>query len=253
MSSHQKALDVLAVAPHPDDAELFCGGTLAKLAALGYRVGVLDLTRGEKASRGSPELRAQEAAQASEVLGLAWRGNLGLPDCALAAEDVAQQQALTAELRRLRPEIVLAPWREDRHPDHRAASLLAKNACFLAGLVHWPSADQPVHRVRQILYYPLRTPVRPSFVVDIAAFAEQKARAIACHHSQVGPAAVAVGTLVGATLALPALAHRDGYWGAQVGCAAAEAFVCEEVVPVADPVALFRARAAAPQFTGEAP
>lgn len=246
-------LDILALAPHPDDAELFCGGLLAKMAHLGYRVGILDLTRGEKASRGTADQRAQEASRAAQVLGLAWRGNLGLPDCGLLGEDPMQILALVEQLRHLRPELVLAPWRQERHPDHRAAAQLAETACFLAGLANYPAADQTGHRVRQLLFYPMRVEARPSFVVDIAPFAEQKRRAIACHASQVGQAQSGDVPLVAATLALPALAHRDGYYGAQVGSAAAEPYISPAAVPVADPLALFRARFGAPHFFPEGP
>lgn len=247
-----QALDVLALAPHPDDAELFCGGLLARLAHQGYRVGILDLTRGEKASRGTPDQRALEAADAATVLGLAWRANLGLPDCGLVSEDSSQVLALVEQLRLTRPELVLAPWRDERHPDHCAASRLAERACFLAGLVHFPTPDQPAHRVGQLLFYPMRVEARPSFIVDIAEFASQKRRAIACHASQVGLAAPGL-ALVAAALALPALAHRDGYYGAQVGSAAGEPYISPAALAVADPVALFRNRPGAPHFFPDSP
>ena len=246
-------LDILALAPHPDDAELFCGGLLAKMAHLGYRVGILDLTRGEKASRGTADQRAQEASRAAQVLGLAWRGNLGLPDCGLQADDPAQTLALVEQLRLLRPELVLAPWHQERHPDHRAASQLAERACFLAGLANYPMPDQPLHRVRQLLFYPMRVEARPSFLVDIAPFADQKRRAIACHASQIGQPQEGEVPLVAASLALPALAHRDGYYGAQLGSTAAEPYISPAALPVADPLALYRARAGAPHFFPDGP
>lgn len=240
-------LDVLALAPHPDDAELFCGGLLARLAAAGYRVGVLDLTQGERASRGSTDQRQREAQAATDVLGLAYRGNLALPDGGLRGDDPAQILAIAEELRRLRPELLLAPWREERHPDHRAAAQLAESAAFLAGLVNYPASGSPAHKVLQLLYYPQRVEVRPSFVVDIADFAAQKALAIACHASQVGveqePLAEGeLAPLVSSALALPALRARDAYYGAQVGSAAGEPYLCAEALPVADPLALFRGR-----------
>lgn len=239
------ALDVLALAPHPDDAELFCGGLLARLVGLGYRVGVTDLTRGERASRGTPAQRLREAEAAARVLGLAYRGNLGLADGGLRGDDPEQRQAIVAELRRLRPQLLLAPWREERHPDHRAAGLLAESAAFLAGLANYPAPGQLAHRVLQVLFYPQRVEARPSFVVDIADVAAQKARAIACHASQVAAAPSAAPTdapLIGSALALAALQARDAYFGAQVGSTAGEPYVCAEAVPVADPLALFRAR-----------
>ncbi|MBI5611082.1 MAG: bacillithiol biosynthesis deacetylase BshB1, partial [Deltaproteobacteria bacterium] len=229
-------LEVLVIAPHPDDAELFCGGLLAKLGAQGYRCGVLDLTRGERASRGTPALRQQEAEAAAQVLGLHWRGNLGLPDAGLDGASDTQVQALVEQLRVIRPELVLAPWRHERHPDHVAASQLAKRAVFLCGLRNWPTPDQLAHTVTQLLYYPMRSQTRPSFVVDIAEFAEIKARAVACHASQVGPGAA--GTLVGSPASQVALQHRDGWFGAFVGCAAGEPYLLDGPLPVADPLAL---------------
>ncbi len=246
-------LDILAIAPHPDDAELFCGGLLAKMAQLGYRVGILDLTRGEKASRGTADLRAQEASRAAQVLGVAWRGNLGLPDCGLLGDDPTQTLALVEQLRLLRPELVLAPWQQERHPDHRAAAQLADRACFLAGLRNFPQPDQPLHRIRQLLFYPMRVEARPSFVVDIEPFAELKRQAIACHASQVGQPQQGAVPLVAASLALPALAHRDGYYGAQIGSAAGEPYISPAALSVADPLALFRGRPGVPHFFPEGP
>ncbi len=244
-----QTLEILVIAPHPDDAELFCGGLLAKLSARGYRCGVLDLTCGERASNGSPAVRQQEAEAAARVLGLRWRGNLGLPDGGLDAGDAAQVQALVGQLRELRPELVLAPWRQERHPDHVAASQLAKRAVFLCGLRNWPAPDQSAHSVAQLAYYPMRSQVRPSFVVDIADFVAAKTRAIACHASQVGPSAA--GTLVGSPASQRALQHRDGWFGAFVGSAAGEPYLLDGPVPVADPLAMVRGRRGPPQFFEE--
>src|SRR5690242_4000425 len=120
-------VDVLAFGPHPDDVELFCGGTLIRLAELGHTTAVADLTRGEKASHGSPDERAREAEAASAELGIAFRDQLGLPDTELAVTP-AQIARVVEELRLRRPEIVLAPWVEDRHPDHAAAAALIARA-----------------------------------------------------------------------------------------------------------------------------
>ncbi len=246
-----KPLDILVIAPHPDDAELFCGGLLAKLGAAGYRCGVLDLTRGERASRGEPWIREQEADAAALVLGLAWRGNLALPDAGLDSRNASQVLALVEQLRDVRPGLVLAPWRHERHPDHEAASQLAKRAVFLCDLRNWPLPDQPAHTVTQLLYYPMRTQQSPSFVVDIAAFAAIKARAIACHASQVAADAAAPKTLVSSDASALSLQHRDGWFGAFVGSAAGEPYLVDGPLPVADPVALFRARSNPPQFFEE--
>ena len=201
------ALEVLAFGPHPDDVELFCGGLLLQMADRGYRTGVVDLTRGEMASRGTPELRLQEAMAAAEILGLALRENLGLPDAGLDAASDLQLAPIVAILRRLRPELVVAPWRHDRHPDHEAASGLVTRALFLAGLRRYsPDLGSPF-APRQVLYYPMRHLAEPSFVVHISAVVERKAQAIRCHASQVLPRPDAPATLVGSALSLTALEY----------------------------------------------
>ncbi|MFQ5690548.1 MAG: bacillithiol biosynthesis deacetylase BshB1 [Gemmatimonadota bacterium] len=177
-------LDVLAIAAHPDDAELTCGGTLARCARDGYRTGVLDLTRGETASRGSPELRAEEAAHASEVLGLAARENAGLPDAGIF--NTAENRALLAGyLRRFRPRVVILPFHRGRHPDHRLASELARDVCFLSGLRNY--AGGPAHRPAKVLYALAyrEDPVKPTFVATLTEEDfQRKMEAIRCYDSQ---------------------------------------------------------------------
>src|SRR5947207_3345013 len=178
-------LDYLIIAPHPDDAELGAGGAILLLKAQGARVGVLDLTDGEPTPHGSPEIRKRETAAASALLTLDWRGNLGLANRSLQA-DLDGRQRLAGVIRQLRPRYLFAPYWEDAHPDHVAASLLVDAARFWAKLTRTDMPGEP-HYPHRILYYfsvHLRLHPRPSFVLDITRHLEDKMRAIACYHSQ---------------------------------------------------------------------
>src|SRR5438874_6817731 len=178
-------LDYLVIAPHPDDAELGAGGAILSLKAQGARVGVLDLTDGEPTPHGSPEIRRRETDAATAVLGLDWRGNLGLPNRSLVA-DLAARHRLAGTLREQRPRILLAPYWEDAHPDHVAASALVDAARFWAKLTKTDLPGLP-HYPERIVYYfsvHLRLHPRPSFVLDITPHIDGKMQAIACYHSQ---------------------------------------------------------------------
>lgn len=178
------AVDVLAVAAHRDDVELLCGGTLARAAAQGYRTGILDLTRGEMGTAGDAELRGAEAEAAAQKLGVAARRNAGFPDAGL--ENTPETRHHIAEyLRAFRPRVVILPYLKGRHPDHRIASELATDACFLAGLAKLPVAGDP-HRPEKILYSLAYREdfVKPTFVVDITEHMEVKMAAIECYDSQ---------------------------------------------------------------------
>ncbi len=243
-------LDALAVGPHPDDVELFCGGTIARMTQLGYRVGVLDLTEGELASNGTVEQRRQEAHAAAEVLGLALRENLKLPDGGIQpGTDAAQIAAAVRALRRLRPELLLIPWLEARHPDHAAAGALMRRAVFTAGLRKYEthhedmadhrSAAQEPFRPR-ILFYQLRHRFTPSFVIDVSSAIETKVRAIMCHQSQLNPGAAGKPTLVGSPEALTAIDARDRYYGSYIGVRHGEPFKSEATLGINDPIQHFR-------------
>lgn len=178
-------LDVLAIAAHPDDAELLCGGTLAKAARQGYRVGILDLTRGESGSFGSADLRAREARAAAEVLGLAARATVGLPDAALE-NTPATRIAVAAWIRGFRPRVVLLPFPGGRHPDHHVAADLARDACFVAGLRRIPVALPPFRPTKLLYATTFREDAPPPrFVVDITDTIECKLAAIRCYASQI--------------------------------------------------------------------
>lgn len=229
-------VDVLAFSPHPDDVELFCGGFLATAAARGQSVVVVDLTRGEAASRGTVEERAQEAEAAARALGLRARENLALPDAGL--DPRAGVEKLVEAIRRLRPLVVVGPWEEERHPDHEAAAALVERAVFLAGLAKHAAPGAP-HAPRAVMMYPMRRLTTPSFVVDVTAAYPTKRAAIACYGSQVAPSASGPATLVGSPLSLSSLEARDAFYGAQIGVAYGEPFVVREQIAVPDPVAYF--------------
>ncbi len=179
-------VDVLAIAAHRDDVELTCGGTLARVASAGHRVGILDLTQGETGTRGSAELRAAEAERAAQTLGVAVRVNAGLPDAHLA-NDEPSRALVVQHVRALRPRVVILPFPVGRHPDHRIASELGRDACYLAGLGKYaPAPGVEPYRPFKVLYALAyrEDPVKPSFVVDITDSFERKMAAIRCYASQ---------------------------------------------------------------------
>jgi N-acetylglucosamine malate deacetylase 1 len=175
-------LDLLAIAAHPDDVELTCGGTLLKMAQRGYKTGILDLTAGEMGTRGTPEVRAKEAAKAARLLKVSWRDTLGVPDSDVQPTH-AHKLRLAAVIRQLRPKTVILPYWEARHPDHYHASTLGYEGCFLAGLKQLPLEGEP-YRPFKILYSISYADVRPTFVVDISAQYEQRRKAILAFASQ---------------------------------------------------------------------
>ncbi len=179
-------LDVLAVVAHPDDAELICGGSLLVSKEIGERTGVLDLTRGEMGSQGSPELRAREADAAAELLGLAVRRNAELHDANL--QNTPKARIIVAGLlRELRPRTVITHWLQGRHPDHRAAAELVYDSAYLAGLKNFPARGAPhrPHKVVHALSF-REEPQKPTFVVDISEQMDRKLAAVAAYNSQFG-------------------------------------------------------------------
>ena len=177
-------VDILAIAAHPDDVELTCGGTLIKAATQGYRTGVVDLTGGETGTHGSRSLRADEAAQAADVMGVTERRNAGLPDAGLFNTE-ATRRVVVEQIRHFRPRVVILPYPIGRHPDHRIASELCRDASYLAGLANYAADGQP-HRPEKILYTLAyrEDPVKPTFVVDVSAEFDRKLAAIRCYASQ---------------------------------------------------------------------
>ncbi len=194
-SSPAPPVDVLAIAAHRDDVEQTCGGTLLRMASRGLRTAILDLTRGEAGTRGTAEQRGQEAAEAARLLGVSWRDALDLPDGSI--ENTFENRTKIARfLRLLRPRVVILPYWHARHPDHAIVASLGYEACFLSGLANAPAVrltapsaqlelgDEPPHRPFKIVYASLYADVRPSFVVDITPFIEQRHAALMAYRSQ---------------------------------------------------------------------
>jgi bacillithiol biosynthesis deacetylase BshB1 len=217
-------LDFLVIAPHPDDAELGVGGTILLLKAEGARVGVLDLTDGEPTPHGTPEIRQAETDTATRLLGLDWRGNLGLPNRALVA-DLDARRLLAEAIRHLRPRWLFAPYWEDSHPDHVAASQLVDAARFWAKLTKTDLGGAP-HYPDRIYYYfsiHLRIQPPPSFVMDITPHLETKMAAVACYRSQFVEGRPATPPTL-----LDDLRDRARYWGWAIGAGYGEPLLCRE-------------------------
>jgi bacillithiol biosynthesis deacetylase BshB1 len=179
-------IDLLAIAAHRDDVELTCGGTLAKAAKAGHRVGIIDLTQGEMGTRGDAKTRAAEAERAAKTLGVMLRLNAQMRDAHLENNEASRKQ-LVELIRRTQPRVVILPFPVGRHPDHRVASELGRDACYLAGLSKYaPEAGGEPHRPFKLLYALAyrEDPVKPTFVVDISDVFEAKMQAIRCYGSQ---------------------------------------------------------------------
>ncbi|MDL5050812.1 bacillithiol biosynthesis deacetylase BshB1 [Oscillatoria amoena NRMC-F 0135] len=181
-------LDILVFAAHPDDAELGCGGTIAKHVAMGLKVGVVDLTKGELGTRGTPEIRAKEAENASKILGLAVRQNLGLPDGFFRNEEPHQKEVIAA-IRRLKPGIVITNAIYDRHSDHGRAAQLVADSCFLSGLAKIETTDQGENqfpwRPKVVYHFIQAQLIKPDFVVDITDYWEKKVSSYMAFESQM--------------------------------------------------------------------
>lgn len=227
-------LDVLAIAAHPDDVELTCGGTLIKMAEKGYTVGVLDLTRGEMGTRGTPEERLREAAAAARIMGVKIRSNLGLPDARLEMNE-RYKIALAKVIREWQPHTVILPYWESRHPDHYTAGRLGYEGCFLAGLKRLGISGEP-HRPFKILYATTYTDIRPTFAVDITQQFERRRKAILAYGSQFRPKPSQRKSKV--YLPLDELESETSliarYFGRMIGAKYAEPFLVKEMVKVDD-------------------
>lgn len=176
-------VDLLAFGAHPDDVEIGVGGTLIKHRKAGYEVAVIDLTAGEMGSNGTPEIRAQEAVEAGEIMGVEFRKCLKIPD-GKVEENEENVKLVVEEIRKHKPQVVLAPYWEDRHPDHINSSQLVTTACFKSGLKKFAAAGEP-YRPEAVVYYFLAKVEEPDFIVDISAEYEAKIDALLAHSSQV--------------------------------------------------------------------
>lgn len=222
-------IDLLAIGPHPDDVEIGIGGLVAKHAALGYSVGLCDLTAGEMGSNGTVEERLAEGDAARAVLGARWRVNLRLPDRALG-RDEEQFRTIAALIRRERPRVVAIPYWSDRHPDHVAASHLCTEAVFNAGLRRY-AAEGEAWKPASICYYFINDSAPPSFVVDVSGHYDVKRQALACHATQFRPAGPgSVATRLTSVRFTQLIESRDAQFGALVGVDYAEGIVMRQPV-----------------------
>lgn len=231
-------VEVLAIAAHRDDVELTCAGTLLRAVAAGHRTGILDLTAGESGTRGSAELRAREAERATELLGVAERRNAGLPDAHLQNTEESRR-IVVGHIRHFAPRVVILPFPVGRHPDHRVASELGRDACFLAGLAKFDAPGTP-HRPYKLLYALSyrEDPVKPTFVVDISEHFERKLAAIRCYASQFDGAKAAGEIFPTGQDLYSLVATQNAHYGSLIRVRYGEPFFTEETMAVDDVVGL---------------
>jgi len=230
------ALDAVCFGAHPDDVELTSGGLAARLALLGVRVGIVDLTRGELGTRGDVATRAREAQAAAAALGVATRVSLALPDGGLDRRDPAQLRAVIECLREHRPNLVIAPDRHDEHPDHVEASYLVTRACYLSGLARVAAAGERFRPAR-LMYALYRSGTAPHVVVDVSPVWAKRVAALRAHVSQFDPAA-GPGTYLTADGFVESVDARARAWGALAGVEYAEGYRVRGPLALLDVAAL---------------
>jgi bacillithiol biosynthesis deacetylase BshB1 len=233
-----KQVDVLAIAAHPDDIELICGGTLISAHMLGRSTGIIDLAAGEMASRGTPELRAKEAAKAAKVMGVAVRENLGFPDGGI--QNTPETRAkLAVAIRQLKPRIVITHSQHGRHPDHPIVAQLVRDACFVAGLKKVEPKVAPHRPLKVIHALSFREDnQKPTFVVDISDAFEKKLEAIACYKSQFGEAVQAGEVYPNGEPLGDLIRHHAAHYGSLIRCRYGEPFYTTETMRVEDVASL---------------
>ncbi len=231
-------LDILAFGAHPDDVELHIGGTLARMASLGYAVGVVDLTRGELGTRGTPAIRIKEAKNAAKILGLKVRENLGLPDGDVLVSPATRLKVIRA-LRKHRPLIVMAPHWDEAHPDHANTGRLVAEAAHHAGLAKLKTGQERF-RPKAILYFMLPPYVRPSFIIDVSSNIAQREAAIKAHRSQLFDAARTPDTYLSQPDFLYRVDAVVSYYGTLIGRAKGEAFFMKVPPEIPDIVDFIR-------------
>jgi bacillithiol biosynthesis deacetylase BshB1 len=238
MDPSHEYLDILVIAAHPDDAELCCGGTILKEISLGKRVGVLDLTRGELGTRGTPEIRLKESEKASRLLGLSVRHNLELED-GFFENNSLHQKKIIPYIRKYRPGIILANAIDDRHPDHGRASQLAKEACFYSGLrqIHtwWEEESQEAWRPKALYHYVQDRFIKPDFVVDISEFMQRKLEVLSAFSSQFyDPESKEPESYISTPEFLESIKARARELGKPIGATFGEAFTSDRYIGVKD-------------------
>lgn len=236
-------LDALAFGAHADDVELACSGTIIKLGASGYKTGVITLTRGEMATRGSAEIRAQEFAQSAKIMGLASHKMLDIPDSRIEVT-WENKIKIIKEIRTYKPRIVFAPYWVSRHPDHEKASHLVREAAYLSGLKKLKT-DQESYRPYRVIYYQTRFEFKPSFIVDISDFHTQKMKSVLSYKSQLHHQDKAEfgedETLLSRPEFLDRIETRDKQYGTYIGVKYGEPFLVREAIKINDPVDFFDA------------
>ena len=232
MSDSTFQADILAVAAHRDDVEQTCGGTLLRMASRGLRTSILDLTQGEAGTRGSAEDRAREAVDAAQLLGVSWRQALDLPDGAIE-NSLENRLKIVRVLRMLRPRVVILPYWQARHPDHAITATLGYEACFLSGLAKVDTGSAP-HRPFKIVYASLYADVRPSFIMDITPFIEQRHLALMAYRSQYANQAAGSGLFVAEDEIRERTFAEARHYGLLAGVRYGEPFVQKEVGLVDD-------------------
>jgi len=231
-------VDILAIAAHRDDVELTCAGTLIRAAGFGRSTAVIDLTAGELGTRGSAEIRGEEASRAAAVMGLSARENLGLPDGGVTNTPETRTR-LAVAIRRFRPAVVIAPSMRGKHPDHTVSSQLIRDACFVAGLSKVAS-DVPVFRPRKIIHCLAyrEDNVKPTFVVDISDVFEQKLEAIRCYSSQFDEAVQAGEVYPNGEPLYDIIRHQAAHYGSLIRTRYGEPFYTTETMRADDVAAL---------------
>jgi bacillithiol biosynthesis deacetylase BshB1 len=236
-------LDALAFGAHADDVELACSGTIIKFGALGYKTGVIVLTQGEMATRGSAEIRAQEFAESAKIMGLASHKMLDMPDGRIEVT-WENKIKIIKEIRTYKPRIVYAPYWVSRHPDHEKASHLVREAVYLSGLKKLKT-DQESYRPYRVIYYQTRFEFKPSFIVDISDFHAQKIKSILSYKSQFFHQDKAEfrddETLLSRPEFLDRIETRDKQYGTYIGVKYGEPFLVREAIKINDPVDFFDA------------
>ncbi len=234
-------VDVLVFGPHPDDIEICAGGLVLALRERGRTVGGIDMSAGESGTRGSSDRRAGEAARGAQLLGLAFRECLGLPDGAIESDRSSRDLVIDA-IRRHRPRLVVAPWISDDHPDHARTGQLVKEARFLAGCARVGPSGDP-WRPGRVLFYPSREPIQPTLIVDISHVFERKLEAVRAHASQLhDPSSTEPRTTISAPDFLEAIAAGNRTCGAMIGATYGEPYIVEGPLAIDDPVAAVRGR-----------
>lgn len=231
-------VDILAIGPHRDDVELTCGGTLIRAVMLGRRTAIIDLTAGELGTRGSAELRGEEASKAAEILGVTARENLGLPDAGIV-NSPETRALLAVAIRRFAPAVVIAPSVNGRHPDHAATAALVRDACFIAGLQKIEPGT-PAHRPGKVVHSLAyrEDSVKPTFVVDITDAFERKLEAIKCYSSQFDDAVQAGEVYPNGEPLYDIIRHQAAHYGSLIRTKYGEPFFTSETMRFDDIAAL---------------